>query len=186
MGASTNAKDTVIGMRLAYGLAFPAPNGKNRAELEYSRNEKAKDFSWTTVKLGKKAESTFKYNVKTSIQNTWMVNDYYNFDTQTLFTPYVTASVGYTKVTLEGAGKGSIPVNNKTTDNNIAWNLGLGVAYAVTPQLSLDVGYKYTNYGEIKTKHVDVGSQGFAGNFVGTMKAKVTSQELTAGVRYQF
>ncbi|MFT0211282.1 hypothetical protein VQ643_01540 [Pseudomonas sp. F1_0610] len=92
MGASTNAKDTVIGMRLAYGLAFPAPNGKNRAELEYSRNEKAKDFSWTTVKLGKKAESTFKYNVKTSIQNTWMVNDYYNFDTQTLFTPYVTAN----------------------------------------------------------------------------------------------
>jgi opacity protein-like surface antigen len=35
---------------------------------------------------------------------------------------------------------------------NFAWNVGLGVGYQITPNVALDVGYRYVDLGKASTK----------------------------------
>lgn len=145
--------------------------------------------SWTN--LGAYVQSlptTVQREQKTRV-STLMMNGYYDYTTGTAFTPYISGGVGVaflnntTALSQSGAGLSfsSDDFSNKNT--RLAWSLGFGVAWAVTPALSADLGYQFTNAGDVRT-------EGTASNGItsATWESHTHLQLHTvlAGIRYTF
>ena len=167
---SFEASDMNFGAKIAIGTMVV----KNvRAEIEYGYYSKfaSSDTHWGS-------ETTW-WTGDTQI-NTFMVNAYYDFNNSSKFTPYVVAGIGMAKVKISGKVPGvqdeAIP--NGTT-NNVAFNFGGGVGYSLTENITLDLGIKYNNFGEIKGTIDD-------GIGIGTGKHKYSNIEGSLGVRYTF
>lgn len=174
-------KDDVWGIRLAYGAATPVKYGKLRGELEFGWNDDAKDSSVNPFVV--KTPTTVNAATETSVYSA-MVNLYYDIDTGTKFTPYVGAGLGYarveSKISLQQQG-----VSEKSKDNNLAWQIGAGVSYAMTDNISFDAGYRYTDYGNVKDSYkMDIPP--FKGSFDASSKSSITSHEFLLGARYAF
>jgi opacity protein-like surface antigen len=70
------------------------------------------------------------------------------------FQPYLTAGIGVARNdlgTFSGTSAGFAVSENGSTTTNFAWGAGAGVGYSVTPNLTLDIGYKYFDLGEFRT-----------------------------------
>jgi OmpA-OmpF porin, OOP family len=75
------------------------------------------------------------------------------------FQPYIGAGVGLAHTDLGRTGfSGSIGATSVTgsgisgnTTTHFAWGAGAGVGYPITPNLTLDLGYKYLDLGEMQT-----------------------------------
>lgn len=176
-----NHKDDVWGIRLAYGAATPVKYGKLRGELEFGWNEDAKDSSTNAFKVITPA--TVNATTETSVYSA-MLNVYYDIETGTKFTPYVGAGLGYARV----ESKASLPdngVSTKSSDNNLAWQIGAGVSYAMTDNISFDAGYRYTDYGNVKDSG-QINVAPFKKPFDVSSKYDVTSHEFLLGARYSF
>ncbi|WP_051396185.1 outer membrane protein [Ignatzschineria larvae DSM 13226] len=153
----------VGGFRLAYGVAFPVDSNKIRTELEYGYNGK--------VKLGETIDDEH-YNSETKSQSV-MVNAYFDFNTDTAFTPYVGAGIGYARL------KNTIDRGDTSwskSSNNFAWNVGAGVSYAVNRDVDIDLSYRYADYGDVKHSY-SKNSEG---------KVKQRGNEFNLGVRFNF
>ena len=177
-----NHKDDIWGVRLAYGASTPVKYGKLRGELEFGWNDDSKDSSVNAFQVI--TPTTVKASTETSVYSA-MVNMYYDIDTGTKFTPYVGAGIGYAKVKT----KASLPefgISEKSDDNNLAWQVGAGVSYAMTENISFDVGYRYTDYGSVKDSFEKDNVQGFRATFNANSKYDVTSHEFLLGARYAF
>lgn len=157
--------DKVFGFSPAVGVSMPMIGGAVRAELEYNINEDAKE----SMKVGKSGPIG---EMKLETQSI-MVNAYYDINTNTAFTPYVGAGLGYAKVK---ASLSSSVMSMDTDDTNFAWQVGAGVAYALNDNISFDLGYRYTDMGDISKQYST------ANNY----KIDVDSHELLLGARYSF
>ena len=187
-------KDDVWGTRLAYGLSAPVKFGKLRTELELGWNSKAGDKNLYDIVISQGNAGDYNgehYQVNTSVW-TGMFNVYYDFDTGTKLMPYINAGVGYahlkTKAHTWGKmGQGPYDINFKEDANNFAWNIGLGVSYALTDNLSVDLGYRYTDFGNIKSNPVIAGETiGMKGPFIVDGDMKFYMHEVNLGLRYAF
>lgn len=180
---------------IAYGVNFlPAYNVPIRLEFEYAYHDKVNLNSTVT---GAPALTISGINI-TEMKNknnvtsqTFMFNGYYDFINHSKFTPYLSVGLGsaYTKfeTAAEIASSTTTIENNNASDksSHFAWAVGAGVSYAINPNLSLDLSYRYLNMGESKnTLHyinhatsdtVDIEN-----------KIKVDAQDLTFGLRYSF
>jgi opacity protein-like surface antigen len=89
---------------------------------------------------------------------------------------------GSANLALNGVGIGSINSDNRT---NVAWQLGAGTAYAFTPSISLDVGYRYMDMGKAQTGDTFTAVNGAT---VGGVRstADLHGSELQAGLRFAF
>lgn len=180
-------KDTVGGFRLAYGLAFPVASHQLRGEVEYGYNAKAKLNGAFNYNL---ATDTNKFptqrigihsNIKTQ---TLMINAYFDFNTGTDFTPYVGAGLGMAQV--KTSGSANFDTNNfslSDKSDNFAWNVGVGVAYAINTNVAIDASYRYTDYGKVKATDA---SPLFTGINNTRTQSKVKSNEFNLGIRYTF
>ena len=156
--------DKVFGGSLAYGLKM----GDVRAELEGTLNRSAED---------KEVDGDETTKVKTDVK-ALMLNGYYDIPTGTAFTPYVGAGVGVARLKTtvkdqddEGAFK------DKLSATNLAYQLGAGVAYELTENWALDLGYRYADYGSYK--------KAFDGDDYKS-KFSVQSHNVYFGARYTF
>ena len=134
--------------------------------MEYSRNEDAKSTTGA-----KKGGTDFTKLESQSL----MLNAYYDIDTGTKFTPYVGAGIGYSKL----KASYTLTAENATlseSDYQFTWPAGVGVAYAVNDNLSLDLGYRYVDMGNVK-KNYEPGS---------SYKFDVDANEFMLGARYTF
>ena len=193
-------KDDVWGTRLAYGLSAPVKFGKIRTELELGWNSKAGDDNLYDFVLDNHYRGEH-YQVNTSVW-TGMFNVYYDIDTGTKLMPYINAGVGYahlkTKAHTWGMrgpfsnGNGTVPydLSFKEDANNFAWNIGLGVSYALTDNLSVDLGYRYTDFGNIRSNPIIRDSKGAVmgadGPFIFDGDMKLYMHEVNLGLRYAF
>lgn len=173
--------DNTWGVRAAYGVSTPLSYGGLRGEFELGWNDDASKSGSSAFKI--KTPVDINYNVETSIYSA-MANVYYDLDTGTNFTPYVGAGLGYARVE-STASVGEVGLKQKSSADNLAWNVGLGVAYKVSDNLSLDAGYRYTDYGNVKDSYSKAAT-GFVGNFDVDSKSSITSQEFLVGARYSF
>lgn len=112
-----------------------------------------------------------------------MANVYYDIPTGTAFTPYVGGGIGvaFNKVkTINytfGAGQIREDGDSKTS---LAWSLQGGVAYAVTSNMKIDLGYRYIDLGEFETSgNSTVGA-------VPKTDGDLRAHEVKIGLRYQF
>lgn len=137
------------------------------------------------VGVGYKFDNNFRADVNAQLRNSKhesktteykskavFVNGYYDFDSSSIFTPYVTAGVGYAQNDMEKLSTGNTNVTNK----NFAYNAGFGSKINVSNDVDLDLGYKFVNLGEFKSKN--------ATNEVS--KRKAHAHEVSAGVIFSF
>jgi outer membrane autotransporter protein len=150
--------DNVFGGGIAVGYDFHKRfNLPLRAELEYAGFNDAKDKYKESFTDG---YATVSGTVAVSVgAKTLFANAYYDFRNNSKFTPYVGLGLGGsfldTKVKLTGTYEDpfvtvSTSETIKKSNNNFAWNVSGGVAYAFTSNISLDLAYRYANLGKIK------------------------------------
>ncbi|HRO49163.1 MAG TPA: TonB-dependent receptor [Hyphomicrobium sp.] len=123
--------------------------------------------------------------------STWLglANAYVDLGTWHGVTPYVGGGVGFATITTMGYKDVNVVSNgfwladkDKTT-TNFAWALYAGLAYDVTPQLTLDFGYRYTDLGTVKTGAGAAYNGGVPGQ--GIEIRDITSHDLLLTARYR-
>jgi outer membrane immunogenic protein len=85
------------------------------------------------------------------------------------FLPYVTAGLAFAAVTVT-----DIVSSNEDTMTHVGWTAGAGIEFAVADNVSLDLQYRYSDYG---TQSYDLL---LPGDF------SLTSHAVTAGVNFRF
>lgn len=155
--SKTTFSDSTYGARLAFGAKIDFL----RTELELGWN---KDFS-KTYSEGDGYKASFK-------TKTALLNAYYDIFTKGGLTPYVGAGIGLSHLNARVA-------EEKLSGNSFAWQVGAGVAYNLTNNLALDIGYRYMDYGNVSKNTSDEYG-------TGKLKAKLKTNEVLAGLRYTF
>lgn len=137
-----------------------------RAELEYAYHDNA-DFKFSEV--------CTSCQLSTKVQ-TVMPNGYYDFKNKSAFTPYVSLGLGNASIKTTAHNDG---FSKSKTDNDFAWSVGLGVAYTINPNFSVDLGYRYLDAGKASVNNSGT-------NFQENIKAQISSNDVTLGLRYAF
>ncbi len=159
-----------------------------KSEKEFSFQPSANGYWNGDVKNNFALPATADVRQKTRV-NTLMVNAFYDFPLGNEITPYVTAGVGAafvrhniaTSSNVGGQALAEDGYNSKKT--NLAWAVGAGVAWDATENVSVELGYTFTDAGDITTDWA-------AANGIikgdGDVHTKVQLHSLHAGVRYYF
>jgi len=176
---------------LAFGLEAPQPvlHGALRFEMElgFGGSEDfqvpTRDFPNDPAHLKVKATTLF-------------FNGYYDFHATEKIKPYFGAGLGLARLSFDMNWSVSEPddgvdrffINKSESFNNFAYHLGAGVAYNLTENIALDLGYRYTDYGKVSMSSlnmVDAGGQIFIGS-INDMKVSLHQNEVMLGLRYTF
>lgn len=98
------------------------------------------------------------------------------------WSPYLTAGAGVSRNKTGSVTRGptALTIDGDTT-TEFAWQAGLGVGYALAPNWTLDVGYRYLDAGAFKSG--DRASDGTSGNAI---SGDLRSHVAMLGVRYSF
>jgi opacity protein-like surface antigen len=131
-----------------------------------------------------------------------LVNAYADLGTWYGFTPFIGAGVGasfnrtygftdtglggsISTVTFAPIGLGGFGYAKGKTSVDLAWAAMVGVSYAVTPNVSLEVGYRHLDMGTARTAGIQCyGGCGDAGHE--SFKVHLASDDVRLGVRWLF
>ena len=167
-GSSEKVKfnDGTWGAHVALGAKY----GAFRLETEYNTGKDAhKKIFDGEIKMNLRTESI-------------LVNAYWDINTCSRFTPYVSAGAGLAKLNV----RAKVPVDDfvqKGNPSNFAWQVGAGVSYAATDSIDVDLGYRYVDTGAARImKMYESGGQGYRES----VKINTARHELYAGLRYNF
>jgi outer membrane immunogenic protein len=154
----------------ALGYNFAGTGFPVRAEAEYLYHDQ--------FKYSANNSTTGTFSSKINV-HTLFANAYYDIKTGTAFTPYVGAGLGVAWIRQKASSSfvGGVIDDDSYNTTNLAWNLGAGIGYALTENVVLDLGYRYTSFGD--AKDVQSGSLNFRAK-------ELKSHEALLGVRYQF
>ncbi|MEE9313298.1 MAG: outer membrane beta-barrel protein [Rhizobiaceae bacterium] len=83
-----------------------------------------------------------------------LVNAYVDYELGSI-TPFATAGVGYASLNFDNHRTTPTGVVMNDSDQGLAWQFGLGAAYAVTDTVKLDVGYRYMGIEDINLTATD-------------------------------
>jgi opacity protein-like surface antigen len=106
-------------------------------------------------------------------------------------TPYIGAGIGFASISVDGlrddglnAGGASVAFGADKTTTNFAYAFYAGASFDVTPQVALDLSYRWANLGSAASGAVLTydGAAGFAGHHI----KDITSNDVLLGVRYKF
>ena len=119
--------------------------------------------------------------------NTLMLNAYYDFRNDSAFTPWVSAGIGYARIHQKttsistwgyDGSSGRESLSRSASADNFAWSLGAGVRYDVTPDIALDLSYRYLDAGDARVSYKDEWGDKY--------KSDVKSHDIMFGVTYKF
>jgi len=106
-------------------------NFRLEGEIPYQKND------LLNVTLGKKGKQ--KADINGNVKSlAFLANGYYDFANRTKFTPFVTAGIGVSRIEFNDK---DYDVTMK--DTVFAYQVGAGVSYAMTENVSLDGTYRY-------------------------------------------
>jgi opacity protein-like surface antigen len=150
------------------GLAFGAALGydfnrfRMEGEISYQKND--------VDKIGSQGVLFDPTGDATALS--FLINGYYDFVNRSAFTPYISAGLGFAQVefnNLDISGLGFSGSNDE--DTVFAYQIGIGVGYAVTEKVTIDVKYRY--FGTEDSEY-------------DTTEAEFTSNNFIFGVRINF
>ncbi len=153
--------DEGLAVGVAVGYSFPC-NMRIEGEFAYQENDldKVSLYGIDADLTGDTSSSSF------------LVNGYYDFKNTSAFTPFIGGGIGMAKVEindLNSPGSGDPDVSDD--DTVFAYQIGAGVAYTITEQVSLDVKYRYFGTSDPELGGSDV---------------EYSSHNLYAGIRISF
>lgn len=164
--------DHTLGLGAALGFdLYPRYMVPARIEVEYMYMGEAEQ-SGSTNHLFSQA-GNFSYKQKNSV-NSLFVNAYLDLHTGSMITPYAGVGLGTAWIKSEGDLNGRGLGSNKET--NVAWNVGLGVAFELSYNASIDLGYRYADFGKAKT----------GANNLGSIESDMNMHQFNLGLRYTF
>jgi opacity protein-like surface antigen len=142
---------------LALGVAAGYDLGNNirvEGEIAYQQNDldKVSAFGVDVDLAGDTSSLAF------------LLNGYYDFVTKSVFTPFVSAGLGFTKVEVNDFNvPGSGLPSSNDDDTVFAYQVGAGVDYAVNEKITIDFKYRYlgTSDPEFDTSTVEYSSHNF-------------------------
>lgn len=125
-----------FGLHLAYGGSF-YPNV--RAELSFGYKNYMMDTD------GKNGFINANFDWKDTNFYELLANIYYDFNTETAFTPYVGAGLGisYTDFKLGVTPIGGQAINAEFNKTGFVYNVLIGVSYSLTDYLAFDLAYRF-------------------------------------------
>lgn len=182
--------DSAMGAKWAVGASvWENKIGSLRTELEYSSTS-ASYYFYSGKDQGNEHDNEDRASQLES--DSFLFNLYFDIHTGTIFTPYVGAGVGVTNASMDynfKSGRYSIP-ESRFADWKMSWNVGAGVGVALTKNLTLDLGYRYSDLG-----HFGGHAGLYKDDYVAESTWRVdedhrdydlTAHEVTLGVRYTF
>jgi opacity protein-like surface antigen len=118
-----------------------------------------------------------------------LANAYIDMGNWCGFTPYIGAGIGFASISVNGLKDVNVPNNSvfygsDHTSTNFAWALYAGTSYDVTPQITLDLTYRYASLGDAKSGPVTAFD--FSSSYSGEFIKDITSNDLMLGFRYKF
>jgi opacity protein-like surface antigen len=118
-----------------------------------------------------------------------LANGYIDLGTYSCITPYIGGGVGFANISVLGFKDVNVPnlsvaYGRDNTETNFAWAVYGGLAYDVTPAVTLDLAYRYTDLGDASTGRVTTFDGASSNN--GLSINHITSQDLMLGVRWKF
>lgn len=152
----------VFGGSAAFGFMLPFNYQSVRTEVEYTQNQKASK----TVTAQKSAP-----DIDASLQTKAVFfNVYYDFQSQSALVPYIGGGIGVVKLDSK--------VSQDSADKkNMAWNAGLGLQYRFSRNISIDLGYRYVDYGDFSKSENDMYK------YLANAKIEAAAHEVYAGLR---
>ena len=133
-------------------------------------------------------DKIFDIDIKNQIL---MFNTYYDFKTNSKFTPYINAGLGISRTKLRAfhfmnlGEDGRAIIEDKST--NFAWAVGAGINYAVNDQASLDFNYRYVDLGDINgEKKYSFSNNTYYQQFKINNSLELKSHDFSIGLRYKF
>jgi len=163
--------------------------GGSRISFSDSFNAFAADGSQIFDSQGNPYKSINFYNGNIS-SVVVMANGYIDLGTWYGVTPFVGGGVGYAFHKMSGfhdvgagGATGGFGVAPDKHSNSFAWAAHAGLAYAVTPNLSLELAYRYMNLGTVKSGNVSCFND--PGCVYASYHAKdITSHDVKIGMRW--
>ena len=155
------------GTALAAGVGYSLGSARAELELSYQKN----DFDKLTLNG---AQRPLNGDIKTTAL---LLNGYYDFRNHTPFTPFLSAGLGFARVDLSDRRLPATAVLPAFTargghDTVFAYQLGGGVGYAVTQNITVDLTYRY-----FATRDAQ---------FTPTEKIENASHNIYLGIRFGF
>lgn len=142
------------GYALGAALGYDFSKFRVEGEISYQKND--------VNKIG--AQGVFFDATGDSVALSFLINGYYDFINSSAFTPYISAGLGFAQVEfndLDISSSGFSGSNDK--DTVFAYQVGIGVGYAVTEKVTIDVKYRYfgTEDSEYDTTEAEFASNNF-------------------------
>jgi opacity protein-like surface antigen len=136
---------------LNYGGAIGYDFGSIRVEGELSHLSGNHEHKYSA---GDKPASTVTEATATSL----MANAWYDVDTGTKFTPYLGGGIGMARVTSAQTVSTAYKTSGYSgTNTEFAYQVGVGVDYSITEEITAGLGYRYLASGDNDFHTVNVG-----------------------------
>jgi opacity protein-like surface antigen len=160
-GITVNTEfDTELALGAALGYDFS--KFRVEGELSYQKND--------VDKIGE--QGVYFDATGDASALSFLINGYYDLVNLSGFTPFISAGLGFAQVefnSLDISGVGFAGSNDE--DTVFAYQLGIGIGYAVTEKVTIDVKYRY--FGTEDSKY-------------DTTEAEFASNNFLFGVRFYF
>lgn len=168
-----------------FGLGIGYDTGR------YFRFDITGEYRGSAVFLANDSYQTFGpgTNEYTADIESWvgLANMYIDLGTWLCVTPYVGGGVGFASIDVIGLKDVNVPVNSvafakDSTETNFAWAVYAGLAYKVTPGLTIDLSYRYTDLGDARSGTRT--AYDFSGTAKGIEIEDITSNDVMLSVRF--
>ncbi len=187
MGGSGDDSNVALGLAIGtdLGYYYDLPM---RLEFEYMYRTEA-NFGGGSATVnggaGERLSTSQNFDVKA---HTFMVNGFYDINLDTFFTPYIGGGIGLgylsTNYALAASNNNTIVHNSRSGDDwNFVWNVGGGVAFPLSENISLDFGYRYVDLGTGSVGNVSVTPAG-GYTYHGNPEVDYTTHEFGVGLRF--
>ena len=167
----TSPTTNTLGNVVAGGIGGGYKSGWFRSDLTVDFTPEAN----YTGQIVSPSDATAKISATTAL-----LNGYFDLGSWYRMTPYIGAGAGITNLKMSGYTSTVAPPFGGANPNgrtNFAWAGMAGVAFAVSSNVLVDVGYRYLSLGDAVT----------ASDAFGSMKLnKITAHEVRVGLRWNF
>lgn len=181
--------DFAFGVNTGFGVKTDLPcGGALRMDLTFDWTADATDNN--DFDFAVKTPYTHNFETTTSMYDI-MLNMYYDFTNRSPFTPFIMAGLGYGHMKIETLTTGTIKSPgdlNIATDmksDNFIWNIGAGVSYRMSDNISIDLMYRYTDYQDTN-KNMSLMVPGLGAPMMVDADFDVSKHEFMLGMRYAF
>jgi opacity protein-like surface antigen len=142
------------------GLAFGAALG-----YDFNRFRVEGEISYQKNDIDKmSAQGVILDATGDAVALSFLINGYYDFINSSAFTPYISAGLGFAQVEFNDLDINSLGFSGSNDEDTVfAYQIGIGVGYAVTEKVTIDIKYRYfgAENSEYNTTEAEFASNNF-------------------------